>query len=297
MAMALAGIGLSWSGGLTEPLWRRDLPRPSKQQIKETSMSSALENRKVVSRVEWLAARKELFGKEKELTHLRDELSRQRRELPWVKVERNYVFDTPTGQRTLGDLFQGRSQLIIYHFMFGPEWREGCVGCSFLSDHVDGALLHLLQRDVAYVAVSRAPLAKIETFKKRMGWKFQWVSSHDSDFNYDYQVSFPKEEIDRGKVYYNFAMQELPSEEMSGTSVFYKDAGGSIYHTYSCYARSGEGLLGAYYLMDLLPKGRDEKQDMNDWLRHHDRYAAGGLVIPAGRDQEADKPEPCCHQR
>lgn len=257
---------------------------------------STIENPKVVSRAAWLAARKVLLAKEKELTRMRDELSRQRRELPWVKVDKNYVFDGPNGKLTLGELFGNRSQLVIYHFMFGPDWKEGCVGCSFLSDHVDGALPHLRQHDVAYVAVSRAPLPQIEAFKKRMGWNFAWVSSGNSDFNFDYQVSFPKEEVTRGKVYYNFAMQQVPSEELSGTSVFYKDANGGIYHTYSCYARAGEALLGTYALLDLTPKGRNEKRDMSEWVRHHDRYDQGGLVLPSGRYQ-AEKSQPCCHEK
>jgi len=259
--------------------------------------TSTIANQKVVSRAEWLAARKVLLAKEKELTRMRDELSRQRRELPWVKVDKNYVFDGPNGKLTLAELFGNRSQLIIYHFMFGPDWKEGCVGCSFLSDHVDAALLHLHPHDVAYVAVSRASLAQIEAFKKRMGWKFAWVSSGGSDFNFDYQVSFPKDEVSRGKVYYNFAMQEVPSEELSGTSIFYKDASGDIYHTYSCYARAGEALLGTYHLLDLTPKGRDEKRDMSEWVRHHDRYNQGGLVMPSGQYQAAGTSEPCCHEK
>jgi predicted dithiol-disulfide oxidoreductase (DUF899 family) len=252
--------------------------------------TSMIENPKVVTRAEWLAARKVLLAKEKELTRMRDELSRQRRELPWVKVDKNYAFDGPNGKLTLAELFGNRSQL-IYHFMFGPDWKEGCVGCSFLSDHVEGALPHLRQHDLAYVAVSRAPLSEIEAFKKRMSWNFAWVSSGNSDFNFDYQVSFPKEEVTRGKVYYNFAMQEVPSEELSGTSVFYKDANGDIYHTYSCYARAGEALLGTYALLDLTPKGRNEKRDMSEWVRHHDRYNQGGLVLPSGR-YEAEASEP-----
>ena len=259
--------------------------------------TSTIENQKVVSRAESLAARKELLAKEKELTRMRDELSRQRRELPWVKVEKNYVFDTPAGKKTLADLFAGRSQLIVYHFMFGPGWKEGCVGCSFLSDHVDGALLHLLQRDVAYVAVSRAPLAEIEPFKKRMGWKFDWISSNESDFNYDYHVSFLKEDVAKGKVYYNFEMQNPFGEEMPGTSVFYKDTNGDIFHTYSSYGRGGESFLGTYQYLDLTPKGRDEtgpRRDLSDWVRHHDCYNAGRVMLPSGRYQAEEKPE-CCH--
>jgi predicted dithiol-disulfide oxidoreductase (DUF899 family) len=260
--------------------------------------TSTVVNQKVVSRAEWLAARKTLLAKEKELTRSRDELNRQRLELPWVKVEKNYVFDTPNGKKNLAELFDGRSQLIIYHFMFGPGWGEGCVGCSFLSDHVDGVLPHLQQRDVSYVAVSRAPLAEIEPFKKRMGWKFNWVSSNESDFNYDYHVSFPKEEIAKGKAYYNFEMQDVPSEELSGISVFYKDAQGDIFHTYSSYARAGEDFLGTYRFLDIAPKGRNEtgpRHDLSDWVRHHDRYNAGGFVLPSGRYQAEEKSESCCH--
>ena len=259
---------------------------------------NTVENPKVVSRAEWLAARKALLVKEKEHTRSRDELSRQRRELPWVKVEKTYVFDTPAGKKTLADLFEGRSQLIIYHFMFGPGWQEGCVGCSFLCDHANAAMQHLLQRDVAWVAVSRAPLTEIEPFKKRMGWSFKWASSNDSDFNYDYHVSFDKEEIARGKAYYNFEMQDVPSEELSGTSVFYKNSDGEIFHTYSNYARAGEGVLGTYYFLDLTPKGRDEngpRHDMTEWVRHHDRYNAGGFVQPSGRYQAEEKSDSCCH--
>lgn len=259
---------------------------------------SSVEHPRVVSRAEWLAARKELLVKEKELTHKRDDLSRQRRELPWVKVEKPYVFEGPSGTKTLADLFGGRSQLVIYHFMFGPGWSEGCVGCSFYADQIDGAIQHLQQHDVSYVAVSRAPLAEILPFKIRMGWSFDWVSSNGSDFNYDFHVSFPKEEIARGKVYYNFNMQEVPSEELSGTSVFYKQANGDIFHTYSTYARGGDIFLNAYNLLDLSPKGRNEGErgNLGQWVRHHDRYNAAGLVLPSGRYQATEKSETCCHE-
>jgi predicted dithiol-disulfide oxidoreductase (DUF899 family) len=228
----------------------------------------------VVSREEWLEARKAHLAKEKELTRLRDELNRQRRELPWVKIEKNYVFDGPQGKETLADLFEGRSQLIVYHFMFGPGWEEGCPSCSFLSDHIDGALVHLNARDVTLVVVSRAPLPKIETFKRRMGWRFTWVSSSENDFNYDYHVSFTKDEMAKGQVYYNYDMREFGSEEAPGTSVFYKDETGDIFHTYSCYARGGDVLIGAYNYLDLVPKGRDEDAlaFTMAWVRHHDRY-------------------------
>lgn len=233
-----------------------------------------LKRHNVVSQQEWIAARRELLKKEKASMRLLDELSVERREMPWVKVEKNYVFDGPDGKVTLADLFGGRSQLVIYHFMFGPEWEEGCPSCSFVSDHFDGSLAHLAARDVAMVVVSRAPLAKIEEFKERMGWKFQWVSSNGSDFNGDFRVSFTDEEIARGKVNYNYQMQEFPSAEAPGLSVFYKEAEGGIYHTYSTYARGLEQIMSTYRILDMVPKGRDEDLlpfPMN-WLRHHDRY-------------------------
>jgi predicted dithiol-disulfide oxidoreductase (DUF899 family) len=229
----------------------------------------------VVSREEWLAARKQLLAKEKELTHLRDEINAARSKLPWVRVEKEYAFEGANGRETLAQLFGGRSQLIIYHFMFGPEWKEGCVGCSFLADHLDGALIHIQNHDVAYVAVSRAPWSKIEAFQRRMGWRFKWLSSFGSDFNYDYHVSFKPEEVARGEVYYNFEMQKPHGEEQHGLSVFYKDEDGAIFHTYSSYARSGENYLGAYQLLDVTPKGRNETGPnfaFPDWARHHDRY-------------------------
>jgi predicted dithiol-disulfide oxidoreductase (DUF899 family) len=243
---------------------------------------STVENPKIVSQSEWVAARKELLRKEKELTHLRDELSRQRRQLPWVRVEKDYTFDAPGGKVKLADLFGGKSQLIAYHFMFGPDWQEGCPSCSFLMDHTDGTLPHLAQRDVSFVAISRAPLAKIEAFKKRMGWRFNWVSSYGTDFNYDYQASFKKEDKAKGKVYYNFDMQEFPSEEAPGISVFYKDKSGNVFHTYSTYGRGTETGVGTYHYLDLVPKGRDEDSlpFTMAWVRHHDRYVDQKLADP-----------------
>src|ERR1700730_1426911 len=205
---------------------------------------SPIERPKVVSQAEWLAARQQLLKKEKDLTKLRDALARERRELPWVKVDKQYVFDAPGGKKTLSELFEGRSQLIVYHFMFGPEWKEGCPSCSFLMDHTDGALVHLAQRDVSFLAVARAPWPKIEEFKKRMGWRFNWVSSFANDFNRDFHVSFTKEEVAKGKVNYNFSMTEFPSEEAPGISVFFKDGNGDVFHTYSCYSR-GLDMLNA----------------------------------------------------
>jgi predicted dithiol-disulfide oxidoreductase (DUF899 family) len=232
-------------------------------------------NNPIVSREEWLDARKALLAREKELTRLRDQLNAERRALPWVKVEKPYVFDGPDGKATLADLFGGRSQLIVKHFMLGPGWKEGCIGCSFGADHVDGALPHLEHRDVTYVAVSRAPLSEIEAFKERMGWRFRWVSSYGSDFNYDYHVSFTPEAVAGDTLYYNYAMQKLQGEEHPGISVFYKDEQGQVFHTYSTYARGTDLLLGTYNLLDLTPKGRDEtgpRHNLTDWVRHHDRY-------------------------
>jgi predicted dithiol-disulfide oxidoreductase (DUF899 family) len=252
---------------------------------------------KVVSHEEWIAARKELLAREKESTRLRDQLSAERRKLPWVKVEKQYVFDGPTGKVTLADLFDGRSQLFVKHFMLGPGWKEGCVGCSFEVDHIEGALVHLEHHDVTYVAISRAPLTEIEAFKKRMGWRFRWVSSSGNNFNYDYHVSFTKEQIAQGKVNYNYTMTEASIEELSGISVFYKDEAGAIFHTYSAYGRGGEELLGTYMVLDLTPKGRHEtgpNYDLTDWVRHHDRYDEGGLVDSTGRYVSAKGSASCC---
>jgi predicted dithiol-disulfide oxidoreductase (DUF899 family) len=228
---------------------------------------------RVVSRDEWLAARRQLLSQEKEFTRRRDELSAERRELPWVRVDKDYVFDTPDGKATLADLFDGRSQLMVYHFMFGPDWEQGCPSCSFVSDHIDGANWHLPHRDVTLLAVSRAPLAQIEAFKQRMGWRFKWVSSYGSDFNYDFHVSFTKEELAKGKVDYNYDMVE-GYDELPGLSVFYKDENGDVFHTYSAYARGLDMLVGAYNYLDLAPKGRDEAAlpSTMAWVRHHDRY-------------------------
>ena len=227
----------------------------------------------VVSQAEWLAARKQLLAKEKEFTKLRDELSRERRELPWEKVEKQYAFQGPKGKETLAQLFDGRSQLIVYHFMLGPGWKEGCPSCSFLADHFNPSVVHLAQRDVTFVAVSRAPLPEIEVFKKRMGWGFKWVSSSGSDFNFDYRVSFTKDQLAKGERIYNFET-EFPGEELPGASVFYKNGEGEIFRTYSTYSRGLDILIGTYNYLDLTPKGRDEeglKHGMA-WVRHHDRY-------------------------
>lgn len=228
----------------------------------------------IVSPEKWIVNRKELLQQEKELTRLRDELSRKRRELPWECAEKNYVFDAPKGRETLSGLFAGRSQLIIYHFMFGPEWEEGCPSCSLVGDNLDGNVVHLAQRDVTVVAVSRAPITKIEAFKKRMGWRFKWVSSFANDFNRDYQVSFTEAEVAAGSMYYNYGNNPFPVDEAHGVSVFYKNEAGEIFHTYSTYARGPETLIGAYNYLDLVPKGRDEDAlpFPMAWIRHHDRY-------------------------
>ena len=232
----------------------------------------------IATRDEWIDARKQLLLKEKELTKLQDEVNKQRRELPRVKVEKEYVFDTPNGRKTLAQLFDGRSQLIVYHFMLGPGKKAGCVGCSFLSDHVDGANVHLSHHDVTFVAVSRAPLSEIEAYKKRMGWRFNWVSSNGSDFNYDYQASFTKEDLAKGKAYYNFQMTEIDGEDQPGTSVFTKGDDGNVYHTYSAYGRGDERSLGTYMWLDITPKGRQENgpnYNLMDWVHRHDEYEDG----------------------
>jgi predicted dithiol-disulfide oxidoreductase (DUF899 family) len=243
---------------------------------------SQIENPRVVSPAEWLAARKALLTKEKEFTHQRDALSTERRKLPWVSVDKEYVFDAPGGKQTLADLFAGRSQLIVYHFMFGPGWEEGCPSCSFLGDHFDGSVVHLAHRDVTFLAVSRARLQQIEAFKKRMGWRFKWVSSFGSDFNRDYHVSFTNGERENGKVYYNYQMSEFPSEEGPGLSVFYKYQSGAVFHTYSTYGRGLDIFLGAYNFLDLAPKGRDEEglKFTMAWVRHHDKYQDQDLIDP-----------------
>jgi predicted dithiol-disulfide oxidoreductase (DUF899 family) len=230
---------------------------------------------KVVSHAEWLAARKQFLAKEKEFTHLRDELSRQRRELPRERVEKKYVFAGPNGNVELADLFGGLSQLVVYHFMFGPGWKEGCPSCSFIADQFDSIALHMAQRDTRLVAVSRATMPEIEVFKKRMGWKFPWVSSFGNDFNYDFRVSFSKEDIASGKAIYNYETSSFPSEEGPGASVFYRNSNdGEIFHTYSTYGRGLDMMLNAYNFIDLTPKGRNEDSLPYPmaWVRHHDKY-------------------------
>src|ERR1700690_3084426 len=227
----------------------------------------------VVSQDESLTARKALLAKEKEFSKARDQLSAARRALPWVKVEKNYVFDGPAGKETLADLFGAKSQLLVYHFMLGPGWVQGCPSCSFLADHFDGAVAQLAQRDVTLVVVSGAPHAEIEAYKKRMGWKFKWVSSYGTDFNRDYHVSYSKDEV-AGEVEYNYAMGKFPSEEAPGISAFIKDEAGSVFHSYSSYARGLDILVGAYNFLDMAPKGRDEDglPWTMAWVRRHDEY-------------------------
>lgn len=231
-------------------------------------------NKNIVSHEEWLESRKLLLEKEKEFTKIRDQLSRQRREMPWEKVEKDYEFQGLEGPVKLSELFNGRSQLIIYHFMFGPDWDAGCKSCSFLADHFDPAVVHLNHRDVTFVAVSRAPLEILQGYKNRMGWKFQWVSSYDSDFNFDYNVSFTDEEMKRGQVYYNYRNKNFPSTEAPGASVFFKDSDGTVYHTYSVYERGLDMFLTTYHYLDIVPKGRDEDglSYTMGWIRRHDEY-------------------------
>jgi len=239
--------------------------------IPQPPTETEFQNHPVVDRAAWLEARKALLAEEKALTRHHDEVCRLRRALPWVKVDADYVFEGPEGDITLGALFRGRSQLIIYHFMFGPGWKEGCDGCSFLSDHVDGARRHFEHHDVAFAAVSRAPLAEFQAFKARMGWTFPWLSSHGSSFNYDFGVSFTPEQIAAEGTPYNYGTTPYKHEELHGLSVFARKADGTVFHTYSAYARGVEILTGALLFLDLTPRGRNEQGTM-DWVRLHDRY-------------------------
>lgn len=248
--------------------------------------STATLEHRVVSRSEWKRACREFLDKEKELTRLSDELSRQRRELPWTHVDKNYVFDAPQGTVTLADLFHGRRQLAIYHFMFGPDWNEGCPGCSYVTDHTNGTFEHLAARDVSFVLVSRAPLDKLAAFEKRMGWRLPWVSSGRGDFNRDFGVAFTKEEVASGANAYNFDTIPPHGEENPGLSFFFKDAAGAIYHTYSTFGRGLDALLGTYVILDRAPKGRDEENlpAPMSWVRHHDKYEP---TLPTVKS--------CCH--
>lgn len=240
-------------------------------------------NHPVVSTERWLAERKTLLAQEKELTRLRDRVASERRALPWVRIEKNYVFDTTEGRRSLADLFEGRRQLMVQHFMLGPGWEQGCPSCSFMADHTDGMQIHLAHRDLTFVAVSRATLSEIARFRQRMGWNFKWVSSNGSDFNYDFGVSFKPEERATGSIHYNYMQQPFAAEEMPGISLFYKDDAGEVLRTYSTYGRGVEVMMGTYNMLDLAPKGRGERDVPNrmEWVRHHDRYEPAPLAPAA----------------
>ena len=229
---------------------------------------------KIVSSSQWLSARLKLLRQEKKYTRQRDQLTERRREMPWVKIGKKYRFDSPQGKVTLADLFEGRSQLIVQHFMLGPGWEEGCKSCSFMMDHLASTVVHLKARDVSFAAISHAPLAEILPFKQRMGWDVNWVSSHGTDFNFDFHVSFTEKELAGGKVEYNYTRQPFPHEEAPGISVFTRNSAGTVYHTYSTYGRGVDVAMLTYNLLDLVPKGRDEDEDEYgmQWVRYHDRY-------------------------
>jgi predicted dithiol-disulfide oxidoreductase (DUF899 family) len=248
-----------------------------KADITDTTAISQVntQDHRVVSGDEWVAERKTLLAREKEVTRLRDQIARERRALPWVRVDKEYVFDTPEGRRTLAELFEGRHQLLVQHFMLAPGWEQGCPSCSFMADHSDGMNVHLAHRDVTLLAVSRAPLADIERFRRRMGWQFKWVSSYGTDFNHEFGVSFTPEQVAKGELYYNYGTWPHANEELPGISVFFKDDAGGVFHTYSTYGRGVEVMMGTYSMLDLMPKGRDERYVDNrkvQWVRHHDRY-------------------------
>ena len=238
---------------------------------------------KVVSREEWIEARKALLDSEKSLTHMRDRIAAERRGLPWVRVEKTYEFDTPDGRKTLAGLFAGRSQLFVQHFMLAPGQTTQCVGCSFEADHLQPAFVHLRNHDVSSVAIARAPLAEIEELRQRMGWHFPFVSSYGSDFNYDFNVSFTPEQVAAKRAYYNFQDIDPGMEDLHGNSVFYRDDQGQIFHTYSAYGRGAESLLTTYVILDMTPNGRNEKGDLTDWVRPSTMYGKGGMVEPNGR--------------
>jgi predicted dithiol-disulfide oxidoreductase (DUF899 family) len=237
-----------------------------------TTLSTPIETPRVVSHEQWVTERVAFMAKEKEFTRLRDELTRERRELPWEQITKPYVFVAPGGTETLADLFEGRNQLVVYHFMFSPSWSEGCKSCSFWADNFDGIDVHLAHRDITFLAISRAPLPKLEAYKRRMGWSFKWVSAGESDFNYDLQVSFDPDAAKNGTAYYNYGTGRQVQEDMPGISVFCKDRKGDIYHTYSAYSRGIDLVNGAYNYIDLTPKGRDEGKGIMAWLRRRDQY-------------------------
>ena len=249
-------------------------------------------NHPVVSHDDWLAQRRELLAREKELTRLGDQVARERRALPWVRVAKDYVFDTPDGPRALADLFDGRRQLMVQHFMLAPGWEQGCKSCSFMTDHLVGTEIHLQQRDLTVLLVSRAPLAEIERFRRRMGWPLKWVSASGNDFNQDFCVSFPPEARVGGEVFYNYGMTAFPHEEAPGISFFYKDDAGAVFHTYSTFGRGVEAMMGSYDLLDMAPKGRDEDSDDYgmQWVRHHDRYEQAPAAAPSAASS-------CCATR
>jgi predicted dithiol-disulfide oxidoreductase (DUF899 family) len=236
------------------------------------SSTIQIQGPRVVSHEQWVTERVALMAKEKEFTRLRDDLSRQRRELPWERVTKSYVFDGPRGKETLAELFEHRSQLVVYHFMFNPASSEGCSSCSFWADNFNGIDIHLAHRDITFLAISRAPLPKLEAYKKRMGWSFKWVSAGDSDFNYDFQVSFDAESAKSGAAYYNYGTGRKVNEDMPGVSVFFKDQNGDTHHTYSAYSRGIDLLNSAYNYIDLVPKGRDEGERIQSWVRRRDQY-------------------------
>lgn len=234
-----------------------------------------MEQHRIVSQAEWIEARKAHLAREKELTRQMDRLREERLQLPWVRVDKNYEFDGPEGKVSLADLFQGRSQLIVQHFMFGPGWKEGCIGCSFAADHVDAARQHFEQKDISFAAVARAPYPDLAAFKKRMGWDFLFVSSHGSDFNYDFNVSFTPEQLANGPITYNYRQEKLAGEEQPGVSAFFKNEKGEIFHTYSAYGRGDEATIGAYAYLDMAPLGRNEtgpNGNLGDWVKLHDQY-------------------------
>jgi predicted dithiol-disulfide oxidoreductase (DUF899 family) len=240
----------------------------------------------IASREEWLRARNAHHAKEKALTRARDALSAERRALPWVRIDKQYVFDGPQGKVTLAELFDGRSQLFIKHFMMGPGQAHHCVGCFFEVDHIEGVLVHLKNHDVTYAAVARAPISEIEAVRRRMGWKFPFVSSFASSFNYDFNVYFTPEQLATRSAFYNFRQTDAGMADLSGNSVFYKDEDGQIFHTFSSFGRGGEAFLGTYGILDMMPKGRNEigpHHSLADWVRPHDMYGQGGTVEPIGR--------------
>ncbi len=263
----------------------------SAQMMEKTDRVS---DHEIVSSTDWLVARKDLLKREKELTRLRDQLSAERRALPWVKIDKEYIFDAPEGKVTLANLFAGRSQLFIKHFMMGPGQATQCVGCSLEVDHLEGILVHLQNHDVSYAVVARAPIEEIEIVRKRMGWKFPWISSYHSHFNYDFNVSFTREQISSGRALYNY--EKAPEwaaelEDLSGDSVFFRDRSGQIFHTYSTFGRGGEEFLGIYRILDVMPKGRDENgpyRSLADWARPRNMYSGGGSVEPNGRYHQPD---------